>query len=86
MEAEIQIGDVIFFNQVRGYGFISDASNQSHYFHVKFIEHLPSGARPIPRVGDLFHFHLRPSTSKNGADEAYNLRLIRRAPAQKAGA
>jgi hypothetical protein len=76
---ELQVGDVLFFDKNRGFGFISDAVNQSHYFHIKFVEHLANGARPIPRVGDLFHFRLRPSTSKSSADEAFNLRLIRRA-------
>jgi hypothetical protein len=81
MEAtqELQVGDVTYFNERRGFGYLSDANDQSHYFHIKYVNHLENGARPIPRVGDLFHFFLRPSTSKQGADEAFNLHLVRRA-------
>jgi hypothetical protein len=82
-QQELQIGNVLFFNEARGYGFLADAEEQSHYFHIKFVEHLANGARPIPKPGDLFYFRLRPSTSKSGADEAFGLRLARRAQAAK---
>jgi hypothetical protein len=74
------LGDVVHFNSAKGFGFVSDANDQRHFFHIRFIRPLASGAGVIPRVGDLFYFSLRPSTSRAGHDEAFDLQLVRRAP------
>lgn len=78
---ERQIGNITFFNSAKGFGFIVDEADLSYFFHVKYVQCLANGAKPVPKVGDLFYFKLRPSTSKVGAEEAFDLELLRRADA-----
>lgn len=75
---ERQLGDVVHFNPSKGFGFLADAQEQQHYFHIRFVQPLINGARPVPRIGDLFYFSVRPSTSKQGHDEAFDLEIARR--------
>jgi hypothetical protein len=72
---ERETGSVIYYSS-NGWGFLADANEQSHFFHIKDTRPLGNGARVIPKNGDLFIFSLRPSTRKPGHDEAFDLEPV----------
>lgn len=77
-------GEVVYYNEGKRFGFVSDPDDRQHFFHIRHIQPL-NGARPAPRIGDIFSFSVQPSKNKPGFDEAIDLQLIRRALSLRPG-
>lgn len=58
-------GEVIFFDDVKGYGFIKTTGGDSYFLHIQEIE-----GRQHPVKGDRFKFHV---TGKNRANKAIKI-------------
>ncbi len=59
-------GTVKFFNVTKGFGFITDESNQDHFIH---ISNIPSGE--ALEEGQVVSFEIR--EGRNGKMEAYDV-------------
>lgn len=73
------IGNVIHYDPKKGYGFILDDEGCSQFFHIREVQSLANGGKPIPQIGDLFRFTIEESPNKPGRYEARGLQLARRA-------
>lgn len=61
-------GKVKFFNETKGFGFITDDSNQDHFVHISNI----LSGEPL-NEGDEVSFEIR--EGRNGKYEAYDVAL-----------
>ena len=74
-------GQVTYYNEQRGFGFISNPSAQNAprlWFHVSNVRDENDEAVDTVRIGDRVSYSTEPSRKKPGEFHAFNIKLVER--------